>query len=106
MSRITAFATVALTALAGCGGATASATGHPRAGAAGTSATRSVTFFSPALHRRRTYLVHLPAGYTSRRRYPVLYLLHSAVGWPERWISAGHVDAPPTPPSAPAACAR
>jgi enterochelin esterase-like enzyme len=51
-----------------------------------------VTFTSRALHERRGYLVHLPAGYSTRRRYPVLYLLHSAVGWPERWIVAAHAD--------------
>src|SRR4051794_24025025 len=57
---------------------------------------KRISFFSPALGRRRYYLVDLPPGYASaaaaRNRFPVLYLLHSAVGWPERFVDAGRVD--------------
>jgi len=50
----------------------------PRRSAA--PALKRITFYSPVLHRRDYYLIHLPPGYTAsaRRgtRFPVLYLLH------------------------------
>jgi enterochelin esterase-like enzyme len=59
---------------------------------AGTPTGREVTahFYSRALHRRRSYLVYLPPGYDADaahgRRYPVLYLLHGAPGWPRQFL--------------------
>ena len=61
----------------------------------GTPGGRDVTghFYSRALHRSRSYLVYLPAGYdaaaASGRRYPVLYLLHGAPGWPRQFLDIG-----------------
>ncbi len=58
----------------------------------GVAAGREVTGrqYSRALHQRRSYLVYLPAGYTSAaargRRYPVLYLLHGTPGWPRQFL--------------------
>ncbi len=58
----------------------------------GTPAGRDVTMplYSRALHQRRSYLVYLPAGYDAAaargRRYPVLYLLHGAPGWPRQFL--------------------
>jgi enterochelin esterase-like enzyme len=43
----------------------------------------TVTFYSPALHRRADYLVYLPPGYgMTSRRYPAYYLLHGSPGRP------------------------
>jgi enterochelin esterase-like enzyme len=59
-----------------------------------------VGFFSPALGRRRSYLVYLPPGYAREaaagRRFPVLYLLHAPVGKARNYVQTGdlgvHVD--------------
>src|SRR3954447_16664979 len=94
------FLTGSLLAAGGCGAAATHArAGHDvpaRPAASARGVVRRVSFFSPALRERRSYLVDLPRGYTAAaaagRRFPVLYLLHSAVGWPDRFIDAGHVD--------------
>ncbi len=51
----------------------------------------SERFYSPALHARRSYLVYLPPGYSPTTRYPVLYLLHGAPGWPREFIDVADV---------------
>jgi enterochelin esterase-like enzyme len=44
----------------------------------------TIHFYSAALHREADYYVYLPPGYaTSRRRYPVYYLLHGSPGRPQ-----------------------
>jgi enterochelin esterase-like enzyme len=42
--------------------------------------TRQVRYWSPALHARSAFLVHLPAGYPKGGPYPVLYVLHGHPG--------------------------
>ena len=54
---------------------------------AGVSRVETVTFYSAALHRRADYVIALPAGYSARRRYPVMYLLHGAPGSPQAFTS-------------------
>jgi enterochelin esterase family protein len=53
-------------------------------------------FYSPALHRRRIYVVYLPSGYAAAAlsgvRFPVFYLLHSAVGRPSGMVDTQHVE--------------
>jgi enterochelin esterase-like enzyme len=51
----------------------------------------TASFFSRALHARRSYLVYLPPGYSPFRRYPVLYLLHGAPGWPREFVDVADV---------------
>ncbi len=46
-------------------------------------------FHSPALQETRGYVVYLPPGSTSGRRFPVLYLLHGALDWEQTWIEKG-----------------
>ncbi|MDQ6750854.1 MAG: alpha/beta hydrolase-fold protein [Actinomycetota bacterium] len=59
---------------------------------AGVAAGHSVTarLYSRALHQRRSYLVYLPPGYDAAaahgHRFPVLYLLHGAPGWPRQFL--------------------
>lgn len=57
--------------------------------------TRAVSFYSPALHTRTNYLVHLPAGYAQAaaagRRFPVLYVLHGHPGLARNILEAGDI---------------
>jgi enterochelin esterase-like enzyme len=61
-----------------------------------TGTIRDVSFYSPALHQRRDYLVYLPPGYArgaaEGRRYPVLYLLHAPPGRIDGFFKAGEID--------------
>jgi enterochelin esterase-like enzyme len=54
------------------------------------------SFYSPALHHRRSYLVYLPPGYAREaaagKRFPVLYLLHAPVGKARNYVQAGDLD--------------
>jgi enterochelin esterase-like enzyme len=47
----------------------------------------TIHFYSSALHRRADYLVYLPGGYSTARRYPVLYLLHGVPGQPQAFTT-------------------
>jgi enterochelin esterase-like enzyme len=51
----------------------------------------TVRFRSPSIGRTSRYMVYLPPGYTTRRRYPVLYLLHGYPGKMPVWINVGAV---------------
>jgi enterochelin esterase-like enzyme len=95
-------AAVALLALAGLHGAWSYAHGFylyrgfpPPRDPAGVSTGRlaEVSFQSAALHGRRDYYIYLPPGYTREAatgaRFPVVYLLHGAPGWPQRFTEAG-----------------
>ncbi len=61
----------------------------PRAGA---GKLLNTNFYSPALHRRAYYLTYLPPGYTPRKHYPVLYLLHGSPGRPQVFIDIANLD--------------
>jgi S-formylglutathione hydrolase FrmB len=51
-------------------------------------------FFSPALGVRKRYLIYLPPSYRqeSRRRYPVVYVLHGATGNEADWVARGDLN--------------
>lgn len=53
------------------------------------------TFWSEALHARRSYLIYLPPGYAHAAahgaRFPVLYMLHGSPGTGQLFIDAGGV---------------
>lgn len=55
-----------------------------------------VSFWSPALHERRYYVIYLPPGYARAAargaRFPVMYLLHAPPGRPENYVLAGAMD--------------
>jgi D-alanyl-D-alanine carboxypeptidase len=59
---------------------------------AGTGRLEEVHFYSRALHRSADYLVYLPPHYSSRRRYPVYYLLHGAPGQPRVFVDIANMD--------------
>jgi enterochelin esterase-like enzyme len=54
-----------------------------------------ISFFSPALHEQRSYLIYLPPGYAAAaargRHFPVYYFLHGSPGWPSLVLDAGHL---------------
>lgn len=56
---------------------------------------QSVGFFSPALGKRRSYDIYLPAGYDraarAGTRFNVLYLLHGSPGAPRLFVDAGNL---------------
>ena len=52
---------------------------------------KTVRFDSAALGTARSYDVYLPPGYSSHRRYDVLYLLHGAPGAPRLFVDAGAI---------------
>jgi enterochelin esterase-like enzyme len=60
-----------------------------------TGTLRSVGFYSPALRRRDSYLIYLPAGYEAAARagarFPVLYLLHGTASGAMHFIDVGKV---------------
>ena len=48
------------------------------------------TFYSPILGKKTWYEVILPPGYAGgARRYPVLYMLHGAMGGASEWVEIG-----------------
>lgn len=59
---------------------------------AGSGRLEEVRFYSRTLHRNADYLVYLPPHYSSRRRYPVYYLLHGAPGQPRVFVDIANMD--------------
>lgn len=53
---------------------------------------RWIRFYSRALGFATDYLVYLPAGYHSTRRYPVFYLLHGMPGRPQAYARIGKIE--------------
>jgi len=54
-----------------------------------------ISFYSPALRGQHQYYIYLPPGYAAAaaagQRFPVVYLLHGAPGWPQRFTDAGDI---------------
>jgi S-formylglutathione hydrolase FrmB len=52
------------------------------------------SFFSRSLGVRKRYLVYLPPSYrqASRKRYPVVYVLHGATGNEADWVARGDLN--------------
>ena len=59
---------------------------------AGTGRLLAVNYYSTALHRRADYMVYLPPGYSTHRRYPVYYLLHGMPGKPKVFVDIANMD--------------
>lgn len=51
-----------------------------------------VWYNSPNMPGQRRMTIYTPAGYTSERRYPVLYLLHGMGGDEEAWTELGRTS--------------
>jgi enterochelin esterase-like enzyme len=66
----------------------------PGTGSAPKPDVRTVTFKSLALGRTMPYSIYLPPGYaTSKRNYPVVYMLHGMSGTNDEWREYGIFDA-------------
>jgi enterochelin esterase-like enzyme len=52
-------------------------------------------FWSPSMQQRRAYRIYLPPGYRAAAargvRFPVMYLLHGAPGWPDQFVNVAAV---------------
>lgn len=48
---------------------------------------KSITYFSTTTNKNRKANIILPAGYTTEKKYPVLYLLHGIGGDENEWIT-------------------
>jgi hypothetical protein len=51
-----------------------------------------IRYDSKSLGTRRQVRVYTPPGYTTRKKYPVLYLLHGIGGNDLEWVNAVHAD--------------
>lgn len=49
----------------------------------------SFNYFSKTVDTIRTSLIYLPPGYTPKKKYPVLYLLHGIGGDEKEWLNGG-----------------
>jgi len=52
----------------------------------------SVTYHSTTVGTDRKALVYTPPGYSSDKKYPVLYLLHGIGGDEKEWLHGGHPE--------------
>ena len=62
---------------------------QPRAGIA-TGRLDSIAYPSTTVGTVRKALVYTPPGYSKRKKYPVLYLLHGIGGDEKEWLKGGH----------------
>ncbi|NCA80541.1 MAG: esterase, partial [Sphingobacteriia bacterium] len=52
----------------------------------------TVQYTSKTVGTERTTLVYTPPGYTTDKKYPVLYLLHGIGGDEFEWLNGGHPE--------------
>lgn len=50
----------------------------------------SVSYFSKTVDTIRKALVYTPPGFSKKKKYPVLYLLHGIGGDEKEWLNGGH----------------
>ncbi|TSJ36486.1 esterase family protein [Mucilaginibacter corticis] len=50
----------------------------------------SISYFSQAVDTMRKAMVYTPPGYTTNKKYPVLYLLHGIGGDEKEWLKGGN----------------
>jgi enterochelin esterase-like enzyme len=62
---------------------------QPRAGSA-TGRIDSISYPSKTVGTVRKALVYTPPGYSKKKKYPVLYLLHGIGGDEKEWLRGGH----------------
>src|SRR5688500_13695589 len=53
----------------------------------------TVTYASKTVGVKRKTLVYTPPGFSKRKKYPVLYLLHGIGGDEKEWLRHGHPQA-------------
>ena len=52
----------------------------------------TVTYNSKTVGTKRIALIYTPPGYSKKKRYPVLYLLHGIGGDEKEWLIGGHPE--------------
>ncbi len=52
----------------------------------------TITYDSKTVSARRRSLIYTPPGYSTKKKYPVLYLLHGIGGDEKEWYSQGHPE--------------
>ena len=52
----------------------------------------TITYFSKIVGTSRRSLIYTPPGYSKKKKYPVLYLLHGIGGDEKEWYSQGHPE--------------
>ena len=50
----------------------------------------SITYSSKTVDSKRRALIYTPPGYTKKKKYPVLYLLHGIGGDEKEWLNGGN----------------
>jgi len=49
----------------------------------------TISYFSKTVGKERRSLIYLPPGYSKKKKYPVLYLLHGIGGDEKEWLNGG-----------------
>lgn len=52
----------------------------------------TVTYYSETVGNERHMIIYTPPGYSSVKKYPVLYLLHGIGGDEYEWLNGGHPE--------------
>jgi enterochelin esterase-like enzyme len=52
----------------------------------------TITYASKTVGTKRRAVIYTPPGYSKKKRYPVLYLLHGIGGDEKEWLNGGHPE--------------
>ena len=52
----------------------------------------SINYYSTTVGTTRKSLIYTPPGYSKKKKYPVLYLLHGIGGDEKEWLNGGHLE--------------
>src|SRR3982750_881337 len=52
----------------------------------------TITYNSKTVGNDRRSLIYTPPGYSKKKKYPVLYLLHGIGGDEKEWLNGGHPE--------------
>src|SRR5665647_2921348 len=52
----------------------------------------TITYHSKTVGTTRQALIYTPPGYSKKKKYPVLYLLHGIGGDEKEWLNGGHPE--------------
>src|ERR671921_352444 len=52
----------------------------------------TITYASKTVGTNRRALIYTPPGYSKKKKYPVLYLLHGIGGDEKEWLNGGHPE--------------
>lgn len=50
----------------------------------------TITYYSKTVDTKRRAIIYTPPGYSKKKKYPVLYLLHGIGGDEREWLNGGH----------------